>query len=75
MKAAGIAGWAELADADTDKLKEILTDADGNFAGQDPTTWPKQAKMAVDGDWDGLKAWQDELDGGKIADESKSDDA
>ena len=74
LKAAGIAGWAELADAETDKLTEILTEADGNFAGQDPTTWPKQAKMAVDGDWDGLKTWQDELDGGKVVDKSKSDD-
>lgn len=65
LKAAGIAGWAELADADVDKLKGILTEADGNFAGQDPTTWPAQAKMAVDGDFDKLKVWQDELDGGK----------
>ena len=31
----------------------------------DPTTWPKQAKMAAAGDWDALKKWQDELDGGK----------
>jgi len=30
----------------------------------DPTTWPAQSKMAADGDWDGLKKWQDELDGG-----------
>ena len=68
LKAAGIAGWAELAAADPDKVKEILTEAEGNFAGQDPTTWPKQAKMAVDGEWDELKTWQDELDGGKVAD-------
>jgi large subunit ribosomal protein L21 len=31
----------------------------------DPETWPKQAGMAASGDWDGLKKWQDELDGGK----------
>jgi hypothetical protein len=30
-----------------------------------PATWPKQAEMAAAGKWDELKAWQDELDGGK----------
>ena len=29
-------------------------------------TWPAQAEMAAAGEWDKLKAWQDELDGGKV---------
>lgn len=65
LNGASISTFAELAAADAGKIKEILEGADGNFAMHDPTTWPKQAKMASDGDWDSLKKWQDELDGGK----------
>ena len=65
LKAAGIATWKELSESTPEKITEILTAAEGNFAGQVPDTWPKQAQMAVAGDWDGLEKWQDELDGGK----------
>jgi len=65
LKAAGIATWKDLAASTPEKITEILAEAEGNFAGQVPTTWPKQAEMAVAGDWDKLEKWQDELDGGK----------
>ena len=61
--AAGIATFAALAAADVEKLNSILADA--SLASHDPTTWPAQAKMAAAGEWDKLKTWQDELDGGK----------
>jgi large subunit ribosomal protein L19 len=61
----GFASFADLANADPEKIKELLAAADGNFAGNDPATWPKQAEMARDGKWDELKTWQDELDGGR----------
>lgn len=64
---ADIKTFAQLAAASADSIKEILTNAEGNFASHDPTTWPAQAKMAADGEWDKLKTWQDELDGGKEA--------
>lgn len=60
---AGIATFAQLAEADVEKVKEIL--AENKLASHDPTTWGEQAKMAVAGEWDALKKWQDELDGGK----------
>jgi len=31
----------------------------------DPTTWPKQAEYAADGEWDALEEYQDFLDGGR----------
>ncbi len=62
---AGFGGFADLAAADSEKIREILTEAGGSFASHDPETWPKQAEMARDGKWDELKAWQDELDGGR----------
>ena len=66
LKAAGIGTWKDLADSTPEKIKEILTEADGNFAGQVPTTWPEQAGMAVAEEWEKLEKWQDELDGGKL---------
>ncbi len=65
IQAGGIKTFAQLAEATPESIKEILDKAEGNFAAHDPKTWPAQAKMAADGEWDKLKAWQDELDGGK----------
>jgi len=49
-----------------DQIRAILAAEGGMIANMDPTTWPKQAAMAAEGKWDELKAWQDELDGGKL---------
>ncbi len=65
LNGSGITTFAALAAASADSIKETLANAEGNFAAHDPTTWPAQAKMAADGEWDKLKVWQDELDGGK----------
>jgi predicted flap endonuclease-1-like 5' DNA nuclease len=61
----GIATYADLGASTPEKIREILDAAEGNFAAHDPGTWPKQGQMAADGNWDELKKWQDELDGGK----------
>jgi len=61
---AGVETFAKLADAKADQIKEILTEASSRMAHLDPTTWPKQAKMAADEKWDELKAWQDNAKGG-----------
>ncbi|MBO0322942.1 30S ribosomal protein S2 [Muricauda sp. CAU 1633] len=60
----GIETYAKLAKADPEKIKEVLTEASSNLAHLDPTSWPKQAKMAADGKWDELKEWQDNAKGG-----------
>ncbi|NAY92757.1 30S ribosomal protein S2 [Muricauda sp. JGD-17] len=60
----GIKTYAELAKADAEKIKEILTEASSRMAHLDPTSWPKQAKMAADGKWDELQEWQDNAKGG-----------
>jgi len=63
---AGIMTFSDLAAKSADELREILLEAGGKrYARFDPTTWPAQAKMAAEGKWDELNAWQDELDGGK----------
>ncbi len=62
---AGIDTFAKLADATPESIREILDNAGSQFASHDPATWSQQAKLAADGKWDELKAWQDELDGGR----------
>lgn len=64
LKEAGITDWKVLAASDPDKIREILEGAGSRFKMFNPTTWPKQAQMAVDGQWDELEAYQDRLDGG-----------
>ncbi|MFT4523497.1 MAG: putative flap endonuclease-1-like 5' DNA nuclease [Bacteroidia bacterium] len=62
---AGLDSFAAVAASTPEAIREILDAAEGNFAAHDPGTWTKQAEMAAAGQWDELKAWQDELDGGK----------
>jgi small subunit ribosomal protein S1 len=65
LTANGFGTFALLAEADVEKIKEVLAEAGSRYKMHDPTTWPEQAKLAAAGEWDKLKAWQDELDGGK----------
>jgi len=60
----GIVSFSDLAKADTEDIKSVLTEASSTLAHLDPTSWPKQAKMAADGEWDELKEWQDKVKGG-----------
>ena len=61
---AGIDSYEKLAKTKADKIKEILTEASSRMAHLDPTSWPKQAKMAAEGKWDELKDWQDKAKAG-----------
>ncbi|MDD2380497.1 MAG: DUF4332 domain-containing protein [Mariniphaga sp.] len=60
----GITTFAELAAASPEKLKEILIEAGTRYASKNPATWPQQAQLAADGNWDELKELQDKLSGG-----------
>lgn len=62
-----IGDFNALAGADVEKLKEILAEAGSRYKMHDPTTWPEQAKLAADGEWEKLEKLQDELKGGKPA--------
>lgn len=62
LVAAGVATYADLAGKTAEEIAEIIADVKGSHT---PETWTKQAQMAADGQWDELKAWQDEMDGGK----------
>jgi len=66
LKSAGIANWALLANSTTDNLVQILENAGPNYRIHDPTTWPQQAKLAQEGKWEELIAFQKALDAGQI---------
>ena len=63
---AGITSFAAMAEASVERIREILEEAGPRYKSIDPTSWPVQARMAADGQWDELKKWQDEHDGGKM---------
>ena len=74
LNSAGISTFVELANTDVDKIKGILEEAGARYKSHDPTTWPAQSEMAAAGNWDKLKEWQDQLDGGKVVEASSEEE-
>lgn len=66
LKASGVDSFIKLAGMTPEQIKDLLNQAGDRFSFQDPTTWPAQAELAAQGEWDKLKKWQDELKGGKV---------
>ncbi len=62
----GITTFAQLAETDVSRLKEIIAQA-GLTALADPTTWPQQAGLAAAGKMDELEVLQGQLKGGRRA--------
>jgi predicted flap endonuclease-1-like 5' DNA nuclease len=63
LHAAGIQSLFQLSESDVTNLKQILAVAGLRLA--DPTTWPQQARLAIAGDLETLKALQSTLRGGR----------
>lgn len=61
----GIYTYHELAETEVSRLKEILQTAGPQLAMHDPGTWPSQANLAANDQWDALKSIQGFLKGGK----------
>jgi F-type H+-transporting ATPase subunit gamma len=64
LKTAGIRTFAALAEASEDELRQAIEDA-GMRLAPSLETWSEQAEYAASGDWDGLGALQEELEGGR----------
>jgi predicted flap endonuclease-1-like 5' DNA nuclease len=62
LNEAGIKTFAQLAKLRPDRLEAIMRDAGTMVAKRD--TWPEQARLAAAGDWDALRALQDQLKAG-----------
>lgn len=65
LAAENILTFKDLSKVSAKKLKGILEVAGSKFQVHDPTSWPKQAKLAAAGKWEELEALQKELIGGK----------
>ncbi len=59
LKAAGVTRYAALADLRPGRLQTIMREAGTRMAR--PDTWPEQARLAADGEWQALKELQDSL--------------
>lgn len=64
----GVFTYRQLAETDVPRLKEILANAGPQLAMHDPGTWPSQANLAANDQWDTLKSVQGFLKGGKKPD-------
>jgi predicted flap endonuclease-1-like 5' DNA nuclease len=64
LKANGVGNWSELANQSSESLRAILDKYGDSYRIIDPSTWPEQAQLAVNGDYDGLIALQKNLDTG-----------
>lgn len=59
----GIHTWSDLAGKSSDELRAILAGA--GLSMMNPDSWPRQAQLAADGDWDTLASLQHTLDAGR----------
>ncbi len=57
--------WKSLSECSIEKCQEVLNSGGERYRLHKPGTWPKQASYAVEGKWEELKEWQDNLKGGK----------
>ena len=64
LRGSGIESFAILSATNPVQIKQILDD--NGFGIHDPSTWPDQAQLAASGEWDKLREWQEELDGGRV---------
>lgn len=64
---AGIDTYAQLAASSEDDLRVAIENA-GMRLAPSLNTWAEQAELAAKGDWDGLNALQDKLQGGRRVD-------
>ncbi len=57
--------FKQLSETAVSRLEKILENAGPRYRMHSPKSWPKQAKMAYDGQWEELKKWQDDHKGGR----------
>ncbi|MEM6997966.1 MAG: helix-hairpin-helix domain-containing protein [Patescibacteria group bacterium] len=65
LTSSGYQTFADVAAASSEELKSVLVGGGSRFDMHDPGSWPKQAALASDGEWDRLEKLQSQLKGGK----------
>ena len=62
---AGIKNWQDLAETNDEELRSILLAEGPGYQIIDPASWPAQAQLAINGEWDLLLEYKDEVSGKK----------
>lgn len=62
----GIWSWKQLSEVSVERIQKVLDDAGPRYRVHNPGSWPLQAKMCHNGEWDKLDKWQDEHKGGRL---------
>ena len=66
LRNAGVKSFKKLAATDPGKIRNILEEENPSLLRlTDPTTWPEQARVASDGDWDALSKLQSSIKASK----------
>lgn len=61
----GIFTWQQLSEVAVERIQKILDDAGPRYKIHNPGSWPKQAAMCAQGEWEKLKEWQNNHKGGR----------
>ncbi len=65
LKEAGIINWNDLAEASAENLRGVLEKAGTRYRLNDPTSWPEQARLLANAEWDKFKEYTEYLIGGR----------
>jgi len=65
LNKAGIKTYEDLKNSDRDTMKKLLEDAGPQYRMHEPETWPAQAKMAFEEEWEKLEEYQEEIINGR----------
>ena len=57
----GLTTWWSLAHADIDLLRSMLAEAGPKYQVHDPTSWPQQARLLANGQWEKFRTLRDAL--------------
>ncbi len=71
LKKAGITTFKQLAEMTPEQISEILASEGDRFVNQDTSTWPRQAELAAKGEWEALRAWQEDMKTQRAAQQPK----
>ncbi len=65
LNARSIYTFADLAKANVEELQQCLAEAGPQYRLANPVTWPEQARLAAEGNWEALDALQADLKGSR----------
>jgi len=61
LNKADIKTYQDLSNSESNAIKKLLDDAGPQYRMHEPETWPAQAKMAFEDEWEKLEAYQEEI--------------